>query len=146
MRKTLLAAVAALAAAVAVLTPAPAQAFGWSPERCYVSNAGRACVQVYSQAYQNGLTVSNVRVCLRVNVGTGANTTGLRDSRITFNNGATNLNNPTGYGDCRTTPYSSPKNGLNACFHFYTYFVVVPGTDPSGDVHGKILDGSIPGC
>jgi len=144
MRKVILAAVCALAAAATTLVPAgPAQAFGWSPKRCYEANAGTACVEVYSQPFQNGLIVTNVRVCLATAGGSG-NASALRDSRITFNNGATNLNNPTATSGCRSTPYQSPKNGLQACFHFYTYFVVNPGTDPSGDVHGKITNGTLP--
>lgn len=155
MRNRILALVVALAVALglSLAGSAPAQALGWSGQRCdnqANANASKVCVQVHTIAHGSGVYVDQAQVCaykvpqLYYNgfQGTKGNTIQFWGSGGAYL-GAVNLNS-TGAsqgGSCSYTSFLMAM-GNGACYHAYGTEDLAGADDAWYGVDGKVIGGA----
>lgn len=143
-----------VAAALTLVGSAPAQAYGWSAQRCMTQtgNGAKVCVQFYTVPSGNGQKVNQIYLCAtKVDNTYGNRFTGTKDSGATYIGSAGNVLGgssivdvgATWGGNCAlTTTTNRPQLGNGACFRVDGTLDLSAFPDASYSISGKVLGGA----
>jgi hypothetical protein len=155
MRKKLITLIAAglLGLGIVTLAPAPAQAYGWSGQRCdnqASANAARVCAQVHTAQTSSGARVDQIQVCAYKMPQTYYN--GFQGTKTNYAQywgsggaflGGDNLNSTgaSNGGSCSLTNVYA-KMGNGACYVVMGTLDLLLANDGSYYIRGSILGGA----
>lgn len=136
-----------LAVALTIATPsAPAQAYGWSGQRCDVFSIGRVCIQLHTIPSGSGLKVDQTQLCAYQTGGKGFRD--VHDSALQFWGSGGNYLGSIGLNGTDASPggtcsytNSSFQMGNQACYHAYGRRNE-PLSDPYFSIDGRVLGGA----